>query len=65
MSDEEEASYQRLKAEYDALEAEHADELPEEVDARLGEIETAIEALELQAARGLRRAGTASDLRGR
>jgi ParB family chromosome partitioning protein len=40
--------YQALKAEYDTLEAEHAeaDELPEEVDARLGEIETAMEALQ-------------------
>jgi ParB family transcriptional regulator, chromosome partitioning protein len=48
MSDAEAADYQTLKAEYDALEAEHAeaDDLPEEVDARLGEIETAIEALQ-------------------
>jgi ParB family transcriptional regulator, chromosome partitioning protein len=48
MSDAEAADYQALKAEYDALEAEHAeaDELPEEVDARLGEIETAMEALQ-------------------
>ena len=48
MNDEEAASYQALKAEYDALEAEHAesDELPDEVDARLGEIEEAMEALE-------------------
>jgi ParB/RepB/Spo0J family partition protein len=48
MSDEEAASYQALKAEYDALEAEHAeaDELPDEVDVRLGEIEEAMEALE-------------------
>ncbi len=48
MSDVEAADYQALKAEYDALEAEHAeaDELPEEVDARLGEIETAMEALQ-------------------
>ena len=48
MSDEEAADYQALKAEYDALEAEHAeaDELPDEVDARLGEIEEAMEALE-------------------
>jgi len=48
MSDEEEAHYQALKAEYDALEAEHAeaDELPDDVDTRLGEIEEAMEALE-------------------
>ncbi len=48
MSDVEAADYQALKAEYDALEAEHAeaDELPDEVDARLGEIETAVEALQ-------------------
>src|SRR6056297_762990 len=48
MSDDEAASYQALKAEYDALEAEHAeaDELPDDVDTRLGEIEEAMEALE-------------------
>ncbi|MBO9455366.1 ParB/RepB/Spo0J family partition protein [Paracoccus sp. R12_1] len=48
MSDEEAASYQALKAEYDALEAEHAeaDELPDEVDTRLGKIEEAMEAFE-------------------
>ncbi|MEP2028880.1 ParB/RepB/Spo0J family partition protein [Roseibium sp.] len=48
MSDAEAADYQALKAEYDALEAEHAeaDELPEDVEARLGEIETAMEALQ-------------------
>jgi ParB family chromosome partitioning protein len=48
MSKAEATEYQALKAEYDALEAEHAeaDELSEEVDARLGEIETAMEALQ-------------------
>ncbi|MDW3224291.1 MAG: ParB/RepB/Spo0J family partition protein [Paracoccaceae bacterium] len=48
MSDEEAATYDALKAEFDQLEADHAeaDELPEEVDARLGEIETAMEALQ-------------------
>jgi ParB family chromosome partitioning protein len=48
MSAEEEAAHAALRAEYDALEAEHADagELPEDVDTRLGEIETALEALE-------------------
>jgi len=48
MSDEEAATYDALKAEFDQLEAEHADadELPEEVDARLGEIETAMETLQ-------------------
>ena len=45
---EEEASRSALQAELDRLEAEHADadELPEEVDARLGEIETALEAID-------------------
>ena len=48
MSDEEEASYTALKADYETLEDEHAeaDELPEKVDERLGEIETAMEALQ-------------------
>ncbi|PHQ70709.1 MAG: DNA-binding protein, partial [Paracoccus sp.] len=48
MTCEEAASYQALKAEYDALEAEHAeaDELPDDIDTRLGEIEEAMEALE-------------------
>lgn len=48
MSNEEAASYQALKAECEALEAEHAeaDELPDDVDTRLGEIEEAMEVLE-------------------
>ncbi|MDW4500321.1 ParB N-terminal domain-containing protein [Sulfitobacter sp. D35] len=48
MSDREAADYQVLKAEYDALEAEHADadDLPEDADRRLGEIEEAMEALD-------------------
>ncbi|MDW4497917.1 ParB/RepB/Spo0J family partition protein [Sulfitobacter sp. D35] len=48
MSDEEDATYTALKAEYESLEDDYAevDELPEEVDARLGEIETAMEALQ-------------------
>ena len=48
MSDEEETTYDALKAEFDQLEADHADadELPDEVDARLGEIETAMETLQ-------------------
>jgi len=48
MSDEEAAAYDALKAEFDKLEADHADadDLPEEVDTRLGEIETAMEALQ-------------------
>ncbi|VVT24584.1 ParB/RepB/Spo0J family partition protein [Rhizobium sp. EC-SD404] len=48
MSDEEDASYSALKVEYKKLEEDfaEADELPEEVDARLGEIETAMEALQ-------------------
>ena len=48
LTDEEDASLTALKAEHDALEAQYAeaDELPDEVDQRLGEIETAIAALE-------------------
>jgi ParB family chromosome partitioning protein len=48
MSDEEAAAYDALKTEFDQLEADHvdADELPEEVDARLGEIETTMEMLQ-------------------
>ncbi len=48
MSAEEVAAHAALRAEMDALEAEHADdsELPAAVDIRLGEIETALEALE-------------------
>ena len=48
MSDEEAASYEALKAEYEKLEEDHADadELPDDVDVRLGEIETAMEALQ-------------------
>ncbi len=48
MSEEEGKTYEALKAEYDKLEDDYAeaDELPEEVDARLGEIETAMEALQ-------------------
>ena len=47
-SDEEEASYTALKAEYEKLEDDYAeaDELPEDIDERLGEIETAMEALQ-------------------
>ncbi|QTL04822.1 ParB N-terminal domain-containing protein [Aquabacter sp. L1I39] len=48
LSAEEEASRDALQTEYDRLSTEYAeaDDLPEEVDARLGEIETAIEAFE-------------------
>src|SRR5262249_43545150 len=48
MSDEEVATAEALRAEYERLEQAHSesDELPEEVDQRLGEIETALEALE-------------------
>jgi len=48
MSDEEDATYSALKTEYEKLEDDYAeaDELPEKVDARLGEIETAMEALQ-------------------
>src|SRR5216683_1562956 len=43
---EEQASFDALQAEYDALQAkyEDADELPDEVDARLGELEETLEA---------------------
>src|SRR5208337_4509721 len=45
---EEQAAIDALNAEYAKLEAEHegADELPDEVDQRLGEIETALAAFE-------------------
>ena len=45
---QEEATRAALQAEYDAIEAEHAgpEDLPDEVDARLGEIETALAALQ-------------------
>ena len=48
MSEEEIASFHALKAEYDKLEDEYADaeEFPEDIDTRLGEIETAMEALQ-------------------
>lgn len=45
---EEEATRDALKAEFDRLVSEHesADELPDEVDERLGEVETALEAFD-------------------
>jgi len=48
MTDEEAATYDAFKTEFEKLEADHADadELPDEVDARLGEIETAMETLQ-------------------
>ena len=48
MSEDEIASFHALKAEYDKFEEEYADaeEFPEEIDIRLGEIETAMEALQ-------------------
>jgi ParB family chromosome partitioning protein len=47
-TEEEAASYDALEAEFEALNEQYdsADELPEEVDARLGELETAIAAFE-------------------
>jgi ParB family chromosome partitioning protein len=52
LSDDEQASLDALRTEYDALEAEYAgaDELPDEVDTRLGEIEAALEASEARPA---------------
>ncbi|PZN92677.1 MAG: DNA-binding protein, partial [Hyphomicrobiales bacterium] len=48
LSAEEQATIEALKAEFATLEAEYegADELPDEVDQRLGEIETALAAFE-------------------
>ncbi|MEQ9177583.1 MAG: ParB/RepB/Spo0J family partition protein, partial [Nitratireductor sp.] len=48
LSADEEATRDALKAEFNQLEEQYAeaDELPDEVDARLGEIETALEAFE-------------------
>ena len=48
LSAEEEATREALKAEYDSLIEKHedADELPDDVDERLGELETAIEAFD-------------------
>jgi len=47
LCDEEQATLDALRGEFDKLQAEYeeADELPDEVDQRFGEIETAIEAL--------------------
>ncbi|WP_157016663.1 ParB/RepB/Spo0J family partition protein [Mesorhizobium xinjiangense] len=48
LTDEERATREALRDEYDRLEAEYAeaDELPDEVDQRLGEIEQALDAFE-------------------
>jgi len=48
LSDEERATREALREEYERLEAEHADydELPDDIDARLGEIEAALSAFE-------------------
>jgi ParB family chromosome partitioning protein len=48
MTDEESASHATLLAQYQALEEEYSgqDEYPEEIDARLGQLEMAMEALE-------------------
>ncbi len=48
LTDEERATREALRAEYDRIEEEYseADELPDEIDQRLGEIEQALEAFE-------------------
>ena len=48
LSEEERATREALREEYERLEAEHADydELPDEIDARLGEIEAALSTFE-------------------
>lgn len=48
LTDEERATREALRDEYDRIEAEYgeADELPDEIDERLGEIEQALEAFE-------------------
>lgn len=48
LTDEERASREALRDEYDRLESEYAeaDELPDEIDQRLGEIEQALDAFE-------------------
>ena len=48
LTEEEAASFEALRTEYETLEAEHigGDDLPEAVDQRLGEIETAMAAFE-------------------
>ena len=53
LTDEERAERETLRDEFDALEAEYAqaDEFPDEVDARLGEIEEALDALESRSMR--------------
>jgi ParB family chromosome partitioning protein len=53
LSDEEQATLAALRAEFDKLQAqyEEADELPDEVDQRFGELEAAIEALQTRPVR--------------
>jgi ParB family chromosome partitioning protein len=53
LTDEERATREALRSEYDRLEAEYAeaDELPAEIDQRLGEIEAALDAFEQRPAR--------------
>jgi ParB family chromosome partitioning protein len=48
LTDEERATREALRGEYDRIEADYAeaDELPDEIDERLGEIEQALEAFE-------------------
>ncbi len=52
LSEEEQASCDALRAEYEAIETEYAgaDELPDEVDRRLGDIEAALDAFEARPA---------------
>ncbi|MDX8527864.1 ParB/RepB/Spo0J family partition protein [Mesorhizobium sp. MSK_1335] len=63
LSEEEQATLAALRDEFDKLQAEYeeADELPDEVDQRFGELETAIKSLETRPVRfdpaGIARAG--------
>jgi ParB family chromosome partitioning protein len=53
LTGEEQAAYDALKAEYETLHEEHdgAEELPDDIDRRLGELEAGIEAIEQRPSR--------------